>query len=614
MSSTGSGTRVLVRRLVWNGRLSITVTLAAAISLLVLVSVGGVLGVGIWLANKNTLALMSANANQGLAHTVDRIERHLLPAEDQARFIAERVESGEFDPEDRTTFGRLLTGGLAGVPQIESISFSDPGLKTFFAARYGGGRLELGELDHSDDPRYREYLAAMPEGPHWVPPYWIKRHAGTYFSRVYPVRRDGLFLGAAAATVSIRELSAYVRKVGKGDPGTWFVLYGRDLVLAHPLMADGYPGLSLDNPLPRLAEFRDPVLAAIWREEERSDLVISLSRGTGGHSLRVGGEGHVFLFRSLHGFGPEPLIVGVRFHVEDVSAELRRMTVALMVGIGALALSIVAAVLLGRRIARPIVRFSAAAGRVRELNIAEIGDLPGSVFRELDQQARAFNAMLSALRWFELYVPRKVVGRLVRRGNIDDTISSARKITVMFTDIAGFSSVAEHLSAPEVAALVNRHFEIVAGCIEVEEGTVDKFIGDSVMAFWGAPEAQADAAERACRAALAIADGIRAENARRREEGNAPLGIRIGIHTGSATVGNIGAPGRINYTIIGDAVNVGQRLEQLGKTLFPADSETAILVSGATASELGPDFHPAPAGRHPVKGRATELDVFRLGT
>ena len=566
----------------WDGRLSITVTLATAISLLVLVSVGGVLGVGIWLAGKNTLALMSANANQSLANTADRIERHLLPAEDQARFIAERIESGEFDPHDRTTFGRLLTGGLAGVPQIESISFLDTGLKTFFAARYGGGRIELGEVDHSDDPRYREYLQTIPEEPHWVPPYWMERHGGTYFSRVHPVRRDGLLLGAAAATASIRELSAYVRKVGEGDPGTRFVLYGRERVLAHPLMADGYPGLSLDDPLPRLTGFQDPVLAAIWREEGRSDLIISLARGTNGHSLRIGGEDHVFMFRRLHGFGPELLTVGVHFRVEDVSAELRRMTVALIVGIGALVVSIVAAVLLGRRIARPIVRFSAAAGQVRELNIGEIGDLPGSVFHELHQQARAFNAMLRALHWFELYIPRKVVERLVRQGDIDDTISSVRDITVMFTDIAGFSSVAEHLSAPEVAALVNRHFEIVAGCIEAEEGTVDKFIGDSVMAFWGAPEAQADAAERACRAALAIADGIRAENVRRRSQGEAPLGIRIGIHTGSATVGNIGAPGRINYTIIGDAVNVGQRLEQLGKTLFPADSETAILVSGAT--------------------------------
>ncbi len=235
------------------------------------------------------------------------------------------------------------------------------------------------------------------------------------------------------------------------------------------------------------------------------------------------------------------------------------------------------------------------------------------MFRELDQQAKSFNAMLRALRWFELYIPRKVVERLVKRGDIDDTISSAREITVMFTDIAGFSSVAENLSAPDVAALVNRHFEIVAGCIEAEDGTVDKFIGDSVMAFWGAPDAQPDAAERACRAALAIAEGIRAENVRRRSGGEAPLGIRIGIHSGSATVGNIGSPGRINYTIIGDAVNVGQRLEQLGKTLCPEGSETAILISGATAAGLGPEFHPTPVGIHSVKGRTGEVDVFTLG-
>ncbi len=192
----------------WNGRPSITVTLETAISLLVLVSVGGVLGGGMWLANKNTLALMSANANQSIANMVDRIERYPLPAEDQARFIAKCNESGEFDPQDRATFGQLLTGGLAGVPQIESISFLDPGLKTFFAARYGGGRIELGDVDHSDDPRYRDYLASMPEEAHWVPPYWIKLHEGTYFRRVHPVRRDGVFVAAAAATASIRELSS----------------------------------------------------------------------------------------------------------------------------------------------------------------------------------------------------------------------------------------------------------------------------------------------------------------------------------------------------------------------------------------------------------------------
>ncbi len=597
----------------WNGRFSIAITLATAISLLVLVSVGSVLGVGVWLAGKNTLALMGQNANEGIANAVDRLERHLRPAEDQARFIARRIEKGEIDPKNRAAVGRLLTGALAGVGQITAVSFFHRRLVSLTAARRGYDNFELYETDMSRDPQIRRHRPRLAEEPQWVAPLWRDEHRETFFNLVHPVRRDGRPVGAVVAIVSIRELSAFVRKVGKADRGAGFILYGRDCVLAHPLMTRGYPGLSVANPLPRLAGFRDPVLAAMWRQAERFDLLIELAQDTNGHGVRIGGEDYVFMYRRLHGYGPRPLTVGVYFRVADIGAVMRRMVVSIVVGIAALVLALAAAVLLGRRIARPIVRFSAAAGQVRDLNIDEIPDLPGSVFRELDQQARSFNAMLRALRWFELYIPRKVVERLVKRGDIDDTISSAREITVMFTDIAGFSSVAESLSAPDVAALVNRHFEIVAGCIEAEDGTLDKFIGDSVIAFWGAPDAQPDAAERACRAALAIADGVRAENVRRRSAGEAPLGIRIGIHSGSATVGNIGAPGRINYTIIGDAVNVGQRLEQLGKTLFPEGSETAILISGATAAGLEPEFDPAPADRRRVKGRAAEVEVFRLG-
>ena len=597
----------------WNGRFSITITLATAISLLVLVSVGSVLGVGVWLAGKNTFALMGQNANQSIANGVDRLEQHLRPAEDQARFIARRIERGEIDPKDRAAFGHLLTGALAGVRQIEAVSFFDERLVALTAARREAENIEVHEADLSRDPQIRGHRPMLAEDPQWAAPIWRDEHQKTFFNLVHPVRLDGRPIGAVVAIVSIRELSAFVRRIGKADPGTRFILYGRDRVLAHPLMARGYPGVSVANPLPRLAGFRDSVLAAMWQQEDRFDLVTPLAQDTNGHRIWIGEEEYIFIFRRLHGFGPKPLIMGTYFNVDDVSTVWRRMTVSIAIGVAALLLAIVAAVILGRRIARPIVRFSAAAGQVRDLNIGEIGDLPGSVFRELDQQAKSFNAMLRALRWFELYIPRKIVERLVKRGEMDDTISSAREITVMFTDIAGFSSVSEDLSAPEVAALVNRHFEIVAGCIEAEEGTVDKFIGDSVMAFWGAPDAQPDAAERACRAALATAEGIRAENVRRRAAGEAPLGIRIGIHSGSATVGNIGSPGRINYTIIGDAVNVGQRLEQLGKTLCPEGSETAILISGATAAGLGPDFAPKPAGRHRVKGRAGEVDVFTLG-
>lgn len=172
--------------------------------------------------------------------------------------------------------------------------------------------------------------------------------------------------------------------------------------------------------------------------------------------------------------------------------------------------------------------------------------------------------------------------------------------------------MSQGMSAPEVADLVNHHFTLIGACIEAEDGTVDKFIGDSVMAFWGAPEKQKHRAERACRAALAIAEAIRADNKKRETEGKPAIGIRIGIHTGDVTVGNIGTPGRINYTIIGDAVNVGQRLEQLGKEVYPTGTDVAILISGDTARDLGDAFNPLAAGRFKLKGRDGDVEVFRL--
>ena len=209
-------------------------------------------------------------------------------------------------------------------------------------------------------------------------------------------------------------------------------------------------------------------------------------------------------------------------------------------------------------------------------------------------------------------MPKKIVERLIKTGEVRDTISDAREITVMFTDIAGFSAASEGMSAPEVAAFVNHHFSLVAGCIEAEDGTIDKFMGDSVMAFWGAPDLQTDSAERACRAADAIAAAVHADNKQRKAAGEPAVGIRIGIHTGPATVGNIGAARRLNYTIIGDTVNIGQRLEQLGKEVYPAGTEVSILVSGDTARKLKTDFKPVAAGRHKLKGRIGEIEVFKL--
>jgi len=191
------------------------------------------------------------------------------------------------------------------------------------------------------------------------------------------------------------------------------------------------------------------VLAAIWRDEGRYELEqMELPQDTDGHSIQTDDGKYVFVYRSVSGFGPLPLTVGAYFRTSDVGKEVERMIMALIAGVAALLLSLVAAVIDGRRIARPIVCFLSAAGRIRDLDISQVEELSPSIFRELNEQSNSFNAMLRALRWFELYVPRKIVESLIRRGSAEESISGTREITVMFTNIAGFSSASEGMRRP----------------------------------------------------------------------------------------------------------------------------------------------------------------------
>jgi class 3 adenylate cyclase len=145
---------------------------------------------------------------------------------------------------------------------------------------------------------------------------------------------------------------------------------------------------------------------------------------------------------------------------------------------------------------------------------------------------------------------------------------------------------------------------------------IDKYIGDAVMAVWGGIQRMEDHADRAVRAALAIAKVIREDNQLRRAAGKPPVRVRIGLHSGPVVVGNIGAPGRVNYTVVGDTVNVAQRFEQLGKEFMKPVDEIVLLVSAGTIKavkepqSLGIDL-PSPEPRQ-IKGHDQPVEVYRL--
>jgi adenylate cyclase len=218
--------------------------------------------------------------------------------------------------------------------------------------------------------------------------------------------------------------------------------------------------------------------------------------------------------------------------------------------------------------------------------------------------------MLDGLRAFGRYVPRTLVMRLVKEGRVGAG-TEERVLAIMFTDIVSFTSTCETMSGAEVADFINHHLSLLSACIERVGGTIDKFIGDAVMAFWGAPGHIDNPAASACRAAVAIQRALAADNGRRIAAGQKPVRIRIGIHMGPVIVGDIGAANRINYTIVGDVVNATQRLESLGKTVDP-DAEAIALVSEEIVSAAADGFQFVERGAHFVKGRQESLKVFQL--
>jgi class 3 adenylate cyclase len=202
-------------------------------------------------------------------------------------------------------------------------------------------------------------------------------------------------------------------------------------------------------------------------------------------------------------------------------------------------------------------------------------------------------------------VPRTLVTTLIARGDVAALPSEVRDVTVLFTDIVGFTARAETMGAAAAAGFLNDHFTLVTACIEAEGGIVDKYIGDAVMAVWGSLEAQTDHPVRAVRAARAIAAAVRADNAGR----TPPVRMRIGIHSGPVIVGNIGTSTRMDYTVVGDTVNTAQRLENLASQLLP-EADVAILLSQSTASALPCEIVLVPRGEHLLRGRGGPTQVF----
>ena len=212
--------------------------------------------------------------------------------------------------------------------------------------------------------------------------------------------------------------------------------------------------------------------------------------------------------------------------------------------------------------------------------------------------------MAAGLSAFRKFIPADLVRSLLRQGVEARPGGSIQELTVMFIDVAGFTGLSERMG-DRVVPLLSRYLDVASEVIVANGGTIDKFIGDAVMAFWGAPTAQADHAQLCCRAAIAFRGAL--ETAGIVDDHGHPLQIRIGINSGRMLVGNIGSELRLNYTVIGDTVNVASRLEGANKQYG-----TQILIGAETNRLVGDAFTTREIDSIAVYGRTEGQAVYEL--
>jgi adenylate cyclase len=262
--------------------------------------------------------------------------------------------------------------------------------------------------------------------------------------------------------------------------------------------------------------------------------------------------------------------------------------------------------LLARSYSRPLEALAAQSRRIRDLDFQTDEKIEAKL-REFKQLGEAQAQSLAALQSFSRYVPLEIVKELVAKGEVARIGGHTETLTILFTDIAGFTNISETMSPESLTNHLAGYFQAMIDALHHHGATVDKIVGDAIIAFWGAPTPMPDQTDRALKAVLECRDTLEELNGTWRGQGLPALPTRFGLATGPVVVGNMGAPTRLAYTVLGDTVNLASRLESLNKVYG-----TTVLVDLATQQAATDGYAWRHLDRIIVAGKTRATDIFEV--
>lgn len=453
----------------------------------------------------------------------------------------------------------------------------------------------------------RWYVRAVEEdGPGWSALTHLPHRERQAIVTSTPVVIDRDFAGVLAVVVELERLSQFLGTLDVGKTGTVVLLdrSGRVIASADPAGLER----QRQGQAPDLDELArgNPILAPIRALVQGGMLAPDRLRDT--RQVRMtGAEDGKDYFVTLSPLNFSNWVVATAIPASDFLASIERGATVLLAGLAVLTLLLatIAIIAANRLVGVPLLRVAGQLKHIEAFRLDRIVRLPSSL-RELDELSGALVQMSRGLASFQKYIPTELVRTLVARGVEARPGGRQQVLTVMFTDLAGFTGISERLGDAVVPVLAE-YLEAASTAILGSRGTIDKFIGDGVMAFWGAPVPNERHAVDACAAALECQRLLALQRSGAERSGGTPLRMRIGVNTGRMLVGNIGSNDRLSYTVIGDPVNVASRIESLGK-IYGVE----IILGEDTRSAAGEAIVVRRLDRVAVYGRTQGLDIYEL--
>lgn len=520
----------------------------------------------------------------------------------------------------------IFLAQLQAQPALSRVAFGWPDGSFFSAHVLSNGRLEVSDVPMGPLPRQRriDSYRVLDDGAavqdQVVVPTTYDVTAQPWYRRAFSSRTplwtevthhpgddlpsiayagilevDGDRQGVLAVMIDLDRLSRFLSGLVVGRTGAAFLLGpdGTPVVLPLPRAEGESANTSFDSSLLSAARLtHDRMLA-------KAD---PLRMESSGARLVYGGHAYSVTITPLDFLGWE---VATVVPEADFLGAIDVANGNVSVGLTLLVLVAVALSTLSARhlLVEPLTRIVGELGRVQRFELERVGHRPARL-KELDELSRVVSNMASGLAAFRKYLPTDLVNTLIAEGVEASPGGTIRPMTILFADVAGFTGLSERLGEA-VFPLLAVYIEAMSSAIAAHGGTIDKFMGDGVMAFWGAPEPNPDQEADACRAALACLESLAQADVR--DDQGRPLLVRIGINSGDVLVGNVGTDRRLNYTVIGDAVNVASRIEALNQTYG-----TSILIGAATRRALGEGFLLRKVDHVALRGRAGAVDLYEL--